>query len=127
MNEHSEILRKQLTELEAQCDQVLQDIASIKEQLGRAKAKAQADRVYSDSDWYQSANRALRHKQIEHQRVLRAAADLRRQIAAARQPADDPRGRTFERQFMIEAKALLSETTYREVIARTQRATGKHT
>jgi hypothetical protein len=118
--------RSQLSQLQEQCDRVVSEIADIKEQIGRAKANAQATGDYSDSDWYHRANRALRHKQAEHQRLLRSAADARRLLRRL-ESEEKVSERTFERVFMAEAKALLSDTTYREIIVRTRRITGETT
>ncbi|WP_429498643.1 hypothetical protein ACQUFY_04550 [Robbsia andropogonis] len=110
-------IEKQILDHEAKCDTVLRDIASIKEQIGRAKARAQGDRIYADSDWYQSANRALRHKQIEHQRLLREGAAMRRKLKKSTTPSAEEL--TFERTFMREAKAILDGSLYSRIIERT--------
>jgi hypothetical protein len=112
----------QVADYEQQCVQVLEEISSTKEQLGRAKAKASSTGDYSDSKWFHAANTALRHKQIRHQTLLRDAGKLRREIRSARGPGDDPTGRTFERQFMVEAKALLPGATYAEIVVKAQQA-----
>lgn len=113
---------RRLSESEAACDILMEEISSIKEQIGRAKARAQAYGEYSDSNWYQSANRALRHKQGEHQRLLRETAVIRRQ---ARQAQADAETLTFERTFMRIAKLLLPEDLYQSIIQQTITATGR--
>lgn len=113
-------LEAQVRDSQETCDRLLEDIANIKDQIDRASAKARQTGDYSDNDWFHSAKRALRHKQAEHQRTLREAAELRRCLKALKQVSGDPAGRTFERQFMIEAKAVLSGELYGAIIARTQ-------
>ncbi|WP_429497095.1 hypothetical protein ACQUFY_10955 [Robbsia andropogonis] len=109
-------IEKQILDHEAKCDTVLCDIASIKEQIGRAKARAQGNRIYADIDWYQSANRALRHKQIEHQKLLREGAAMRRKLKKSKTPSAEEL--TFERTFMREAKAILAPGVYQRIIKR---------
>ena len=113
------ILETMLRESQDGCDRLLHEMAGIKDQIARAASNARQTGNYSDSDWYHAANRALRHKQAAHQKALRYTAELRRQLKVM-QRANDPSEKTFERQFMIEAKAVLSGELYGEIIARTQ-------
>lgn len=113
-------LEAQIREAEGLCDRLLEEIANIKEQIARAATNARQTGNYGDSDWYHSANRALRHKQAAHQKALRDTASLRREIKRLQRPAEDAAGRTFERAFMVEAKAALPDGTYRMIIDRVQ-------
>ncbi len=93
----------------------LEEIASIKEQIARAKARAAAEGDYSDANWYQRANRALRHKQIEHQSLLRSAAELRKRLKQEAQREQNPR---FEQAFIAAAKGMLDEDTFQRIVQR---------
>ena len=92
---------------------VLADIASIKEQIDRAKATAAVAGRHADEDWYFRANRALRHRQIEHQQLLQSGSDLSRKI---RQDAHIKQQECFERKFVDAARCLLDPQTFRDIV-----------
>lgn len=75
----------------AEAGLVFDEIASIKEQIARAKGAAAGSGDYSDSDWFQRTNRALRHKQSLHQRLLQEAGALRRAQSEAERGGFDNR------------------------------------
>lgn len=104
---------EKLASLEQQQLAALEDIASIKDQIGRAKALSQSEGKYSDSGWYHAANRALRYKQIQHQELLTQAARLRKQMKA---DAHEKRNVAFEREFIRAARVLLDESMYSTLV-----------
>lgn len=104
-----------LTELETRQLTTLEEIASIKEQIARAKALAMGEGKYADADWYQSANRALRHKQIEHQALLQSAAKLRKKMKTA---SNEDRQSRFEPAFIAAARGILDGDTYERIVQR---------
>lgn len=56
--------------------QVLAAINTIKAQLASARAENQSTRSYEDSDWYLSAQEALKARQLEHQELSKILATL---------------------------------------------------
>ena len=104
-----------LSELETRQLSTLEEIASIKEQIARAKSLAMGDGKYADSDWYHAANRALRHKQIEHQQLLQSAAKLRKKMKVASREVEQSK---FEPAFIAAAKGILDGDTYRRIVQR---------
>ena len=104
-----------LTELETRQLKALEEIASIKEQIARAKALAMEHGKYADSDWYHSANRALRHKQMEHQVLLQSAAKLRKKMKA---DLNEDRRSRFETAFIAAARGILDGDTYQRIVQR---------
>lgn len=55
------------------------EIADIKAQIEGAKARAAQTGDYSDNDWFIRANHALRHRTIEHQKVLKMIGERNRE------------------------------------------------
>jgi hypothetical protein len=100
---------------------VLQEIASIKEQLAHAKAAAAKTGFYSDNNWFQSATRALKHKQIQHQRLLHEISQEKRAIkalAAVKQ-------KNFYEIFVEVAKEVLDQETFLSIRVEAQRRAGQ--
>lgn len=69
----------ELRDLEEQIAEIEEVIAAIRAKLEKARAEVHLSGEYADPDWYRRAKAALRFKGIEHQRLLREAAALRRQ------------------------------------------------
>ncbi len=97
--------------LHSQAEQLLTEIAAIKEQIGRAKSAVHLTGDYSDADWYHAANRALRHKQQNHQRLLRMLAEVRNQ----RKAANVLQTATYERHFRSVAKEMLTCAVFQQI------------
>lgn len=57
--------------LEERAMEVLEEMQSIKTQLGHAKAEAHETGCFSDRRWFQGAQHALRMKGVEHQKLER--------------------------------------------------------
>lgn len=57
--------------LDEQADMLLEKIASLKSQIDTAKAKAATCGDYSDREWFNRINYALRMTGKEHQQVIR--------------------------------------------------------
>ena len=108
--------KEELAAMEEDQLAALEEIASIKEQIARAKARAAADGEYSDADWYQRANRALRHKQIEHQSLMQRTAELRKRL---KQEAQQEQNQRFETAFIAAAKGMLDGDTFQRIVRRT--------
>lgn len=110
-------------ELHQQADDIIYAIASIKEQIARAKSSAAQTGDYADTDWFHRANRALRHKQAAHQILLREIGFLsasRRQVAHVKHMEQQP---TFEREFIRAAQRKLDEATLKALMDEAQQAT----
>ncbi len=71
--------------LEQQNDALLEKIAALKLQLDTAKGKAWTSGEYSDPDWFNRANYALRMTQREHQQVQRDIGEKNRRVGAVEQ------------------------------------------
>ena len=71
-------IEKEIQQTKDDIFSLLEDMAAIKEQIARAKAAAFSKKIYSDVDWFHAAQRALRHKQIEHQKLQGRLSDLKR-------------------------------------------------
>jgi len=112
-----------MNSLMEQASETLNDIASIKEQIGRAKSLVHQTGDYSDADWYHSANRALRHKQQEHQKLLQLMGELKKQQKDANIKASDERAKIYERAFITVSKEILSQSVYESIVAEARRIT----
>jgi hypothetical protein len=99
---------------------LLEDMAQIKEQIARAKGNAAERGDYSDADWFHSANRALKHKQIEHQKLMARQSALKRAAKDQRIKESNRQSLVFERAFMDNAKLLLPTETYEALIESTR-------
>ena len=73
-------LKDEISQNTAAAFAVFEEINRIKTQLSHAKAKTAASGTYSDSEWFQAASCALRHKQIEHQRLLAHGGELKQRL-----------------------------------------------
>ena len=100
----------------------LEEMASIKEQISRASAKARSQKIYSDVDWFHSAKRALKHKQIDHQKLQGRLSELNKLAAVQTKEPASTDSRNFERAFMHEAKMFLSGATYEDLLRKTRLA-----
>jgi hypothetical protein len=102
---------------------VLQDIASIKAQIERAKSRPRDGKGYSDSEWFQAANTALKYKQVEHQRLLQEIGKQQKIAKALRVAKEQQLQNTFERTFIRTARDLLDRDTYIRLLQETERRT----
>jgi hypothetical protein len=102
---------------------VLHDIASIKAQLDRANSRGRDSRKYSDPEWFQAANAALKYKQLEHQRLLHEISQQQRIAKALRVEKEQQLQKTFERAFIRVARELLDKDTYVRLLQETERRT----
>lgn len=110
--------------MQRKADETLEAIAVIKEQIGRAKGEAASSGDYSDADWFHRTTRALRHKQAEHQVLLREMAKKRAEIKQAAHKESLCQAMTFEREFMRAARQLLDEPTYTMLMIEARRLEG---
>lgn len=88
------------------------EMARVREQIARAKAKVAETGDYSDSDWFHSANRALRHMGIEHQRLQHEMSARKKRKHEEGQAKHVDVGRAF----MKAAKAMLPHETYMHLV-----------
>jgi len=98
--------------MQQKSDETIEAIAAIKEQISRAKSNAAQTGDYSDTDWFHRTNRALRHKQADHQLLLREMAKARATSKQATHKEREKQSLSFEREFMRAAKQLLDGPTY---------------
>ena len=109
--------------MQQKADKTLEAMAAIKEQIARAKSKVHETGDYSDSDWFHSANRALRHKAADHQILLREMAKAKEAAKQAAHQISEERATRFERSFMRAAKQMLDDATYSDIISEAKRNT----
>lgn len=95
--------------LDEQNDALLDKIAHLKLQISEAKGRAATTGDYSDANWFNRANHALRMFQREHQQCLREIGD--RNKKQRREPSI-----TFERHFMRAARARLDPDLYESLL-----------
>ena len=107
--------------MQQKTDETIEAIAAIKEQIGRAQSNAANTGDYSDADWYHRTNRALRHKQAEHQLLLRETAKVRLANKQAAHVESEKQSLRFEREFMRAAKQLLDDATYTMLLSEARR------
>ena len=117
---------QRLAKVEAQLDL---DIGRINEQVGIAKLRAKFEGHLYDAKWFQSASVALATKRRQHQQVVERRASLSktlRQLQHASSEERRARERSFEREFMVQAKGYLAKEAYEEIINRTKRVVALH-
>ncbi len=102
------VLGKTLQELEAQKDRIETELNSIKTQVELAIANQKVTGHYADPRWMASAKSALRWKGQHHQRVLAAAAKIRKE---SKQSA-----RSVESRFVDVAKRLLNKDVFQSIL-----------
>lgn len=93
-------------DIERRLGDVTAEIAEIKAQLGEAKSIAAETGEYSDADWFNRANLALRLKGREHQ-ALQMEHGRRRKAERRAYNA------SIERAFIDAARLRLDATTFR--------------
>lgn len=101
-----------MSELEGTQQRILElerDIANIRTQIEAAQATAAQTGEYADRSWFRRARTALRYKGVEHQRLLKQAAELRRAEKNKREVK-------FERAFIAAARRRLDPTLYQTLV-----------
>jgi hypothetical protein len=83
-------------------------LASVKTGIEEAKAKAISTGEYSDPMWFHRARTAQRFKGMQHQRLLKRLAELRRVNRAVKQSS-------FEARFIQAARRLLNPETFQKL------------
>jgi len=108
--------------LELRRDEIETAIARIRGQIEHARSQVWTTGEYSDPNWYARARAALRFKGIEHQQILRALAERRRE---QRREAAAGQDRRFERAFISAARRRLTPELYRELIEEARAASAE--
>lgn len=122
MNTTSNILdglKTKHSDLKTKLVDVMADMNRVKDQIGRAKARAASTGDYSDTKWYRAANAALNHLKTEHQTVLLQLSDIKAQIVAEEKQQNKLAGQTFERLFIKTAQRVLPAEQYRQLLTLT--------
>ena len=93
-------------DIEGRIGAVTAELAEIKAQIAGAKAHAAETGEYSDADWFNRANLALRFKGREHQSLL---------LECGRRKKEERRAynASVEREFINAARTKLDATTFR--------------
>lgn len=102
--------------LRQQLEALLDKIAHLKMQIDGAKAEAAATGNYSDRDWYNRANHALRMAQKEHQQVQLEIGEQNR--AKKREGAA-----AWEKAFIDAARRRLEPELFMELVAEAREET----
>lgn len=68
-----------IQELQNKADEVLLAIAVIKAKIASAKAKKIESGEYANPAWFARVNAALKFKQVEHQKLIRETARIKRE------------------------------------------------
>jgi hypothetical protein len=89
------------------------EIADIKSQLDKAKARHKLEGVWAEASWFARANSALRHKQRERQALQIDLGKINRLIHGKRGAL----GTDENRLFVYAAKRLLTEEQYMDIWA----------
>ncbi len=100
----------EITDLEAEREQLEIDLSRMRMQIQQAKADAEVNGRYSDSDWFARVNAALRMTGIDHQRVLRQLAELKR---AKKLEYTN----SYEKAFIAACRRRLDPALYDEIVS----------
>lgn len=80
MNDEQKPLEQMtLAEMEARRDVVEEEIAALKAKLDKARAERITTGKWADPDWYRRATARLRFTGIEHQKLTRRIAQVKRE------------------------------------------------
>lgn len=96
--------------IEIKLDEITEEIARIKAQIGIAKALAKETGQYADPVWYQRAMLAIRLKGKDHQALQIEFGKRRKEVSRAHNAA-------VERQFVEVARTVLAEHTFKRIMA----------
>lgn len=100
---------KAIQDIQSKTDEVLEAIARMKAQIDYAKVSKIETGEYADPAWFAKVNSALRFKQIEHQKLIREAAQLKKE--KNRQYAND-----IHRVFVDLAKTRLNGDVFSSLL-----------
>ena len=92
--------------IEQRLSNVADEMAEIRAQIGDAKGYAAETGEYSDGDWFQKANLALRKKGQEHQR-------LQLEFGKRRKEERRNHNASVERAFIAAARTRLDQATFK--------------
>lgn len=104
-----------LAEMEARRDELEESIAALKSKLSNARAHLHATGEYANPGWYHRASTRLRFDGVEHQR-------LTRRIAALRRAERDKAGANVERAFVAAAREWLDPLAFDTIMAKARAA-----
>ena len=107
-----------LPELEARRDELEESIAALKSKLSSVRARHHATGEYADPDWYHRATTRLRFTGVEHQRVTRRIAAMKREQRQAQ-------AAKVERAFVDIARERLDPIIFDTLMAKAQAAIGQ--
>jgi hypothetical protein len=108
------------SEIRALLQKLQRDKDVIANQVTEAKRRAAADGVYSDIDWLNSAESAMR---IKGRQIGKLQIELSNALKEEKAMACAIDKSTFEREFMRKAREILPRALYEQVIAETVDAT----
>ena len=97
-----------LVDIDARREELISDIARIKDQLQKAQAEFHISGNYKDPLWYAKAKKALRHKSIEFNQLNLKRGKLKKQL-------NESKSKEFERIFLDTAKEVLSEEFFSKI------------
>lgn len=108
---------KTLQELEARRDVVEEEIAALKAKLENVRAKRHSTGEWADPDWYRRATARLRFTGLEHQRLTRDIAKIKREQRQIQVAA-------VERAFVGVARDRLDPIEFDTIMAKARQAVG---
>jgi len=103
-----------LEQMEARRDELEESIASLKAKLDNVRAKRHLTGEYADPDWYRRTTTRLRFTGVEHQKLCRQIAALKRTQRAAHEVS-------VERAFVAEARKVLSDAAFAAIMINARR------
>lgn len=113
MTEHAEPRPQPqtLSEMESRRDVVEEEIAALRAKLDRVRAVHHITGRYCDADWYRRATTRLRFTGLEHQRLCRAIAAIKREQRQAQAVS-------VERAFVEIARGRLDVVEFDTIMAK---------
>ncbi|HEY1035576.1 MAG TPA: hypothetical protein VGE09_11405 [Pseudoxanthomonas sp.] len=106
-----------LAEMEARRDVIEGSIAVLRAKLENARAKRITTGEWADPDWYRRAVARLRFTGLEHQRLCRRIAEVKREARRAHNA-------NVERAFVAAAKRRLDPAHFDSIMAQAVEAAG---
>ena len=99
----------EMNEIDDRIDTVLREITIIKSQIEGAKYGAKTKGEYADTDWFHRANKSLRFKGIEHQKLLIERKKIKDKIK-------QNRNKNLDQCFVEVSKITLSHELYMKIL-----------
>jgi len=95
----------------------LDEIARIKEQLERSRARPISEIDADQHEWIVRANRALRHKNIDLLKINQELGALNRAIKQERHAANESGRNEYSERFIAVARQVLAKETFLAISA----------